>query len=345
MHPPLTFVWPQLLPLLWALPVLPLAYLWLLRRRRAPALRYASLSLVRPALGAHRPWRRHVPPALLLLGLAAVLLASARPLATLPLPTRQATVMLAVDVSLSMEADDILPSRLEAARAAARNFVRRLPPDVRVGVVSFAAVALVTQPPTRDREAVLAAIDRLHLQHGTAVGSGIVAALGQLFPELRLDAEDSMRAALRGERAHQLLPAAPGRPADDGPQAAIVLLTDGRSAYGVPPLYAADMAGRLGVPVHAIGLGRIDQAAAGEDDWAMAWQLDEGMLQAITARTSGLYFRAGSAAALLRVYQQLGAHWQLEPRRTELAAPLALCALLLLGSAAGLSLLWRARVA
>lgn len=349
MTEPLHFLWPQLLWLLWAIPLLVLAYLWLLHRRRQPVLRYASLALVRQAMLPGLAWRRHLPPTLVLAGLAVLLLAAARPQAALPLPTDQATVMLAVDVSLSMQADDIKPSRLDAAREAAKAFVRQLPAGVRVGVVSFAGTAQVVQPPTYSRENLLAAIDRLHLQHGTAMGSGIVAALSELFPNEAMDLGDAAFMPLTAHAPRATPKPASARLAPGGePAATIVLLTDGRSNFGVHPLQAADMAAARGVRIHAVGLGTVGTAetqSADQDDWSIVLQLDEGMLREVTGLTRGDYFRAGSAEALLQVYEKMGARLQVVVRETELSGPLALAALLLMGGAAVLSLVWCPRVA
>ncbi|MFT3721613.1 VWA domain-containing protein [Pseudorhodoferax sp.] len=348
MTTPPHFLWPQLLWLLWAIPLLMLAYLWLLRRRRQPVLRYASLALVRQAAPRHPAWRRHVPPALLLAALAVLLLAAARPQAALPLPTEQATVMLAVDVSLSMQADDIQPSRLDAAREAAKAFVRRLPAGVRVGVVGFSASAEVVQPPTYSREDLLAAIDRLQLERGTAVGSGIAVALAELLPGASIDVGDALDTPLAARPA-TARPAAAATAAAPQPhtdsQATIVLLTDGRSNFGVHPLDAAGLAARHGVRIHAVGLGTRQPDAGGEDNWSALLQPDEDTLREVTALTHGEYFRAASAESLVQVYEQMGARMRVQVRETELSAPLALAALLLLAGAALLSLLWFQRVA
>lgn len=351
MQMPLTFLWPQLLALLWAIPLMVLAYLWLLYRRRQPVLRYASLAIVREAMPPAGAWRRHLPPALLLLALAMLLLAAARPQGHLPLLTQKATVMLAVDVSLSMQADDIEPSRLDAARDAAKAFVRRLPDGVRVGVVSFAGTAHLVQPPTYSREEQLAAIDRLHLQHGTAMGSGMVLALAELLPDAAIDLGET---GAWGAQLHEAPPVrriatapapTPAPAQDPDASSTIVLLTDGRSNYGVHPLEAADMAARHGVRIHAVGLGTTQPDTTGLEDWSIVLQLDEDLLREVTSRTRGEYFRAGSAQALLQVYEQMGTRLQVRPRETELSGPLALAAMLVLACAAGLSLLWFRRVA
>jgi len=166
-----TFLWPELLWLLLAIPALIGAYILLLRRKKKQVLRYASLGMVRDAMGAGQRFRRHIPALLFLLALTALIVAVARPTATLTLPSQHETIILAMDVSGSMRAADVEPNRIGAAQAAARAFVADQPASARIGVVSFAATASVVQPPTRNREDILAAIDRFQLQRGTAVGA------------------------------------------------------------------------------------------------------------------------------------------------------------------------------
>ena len=195
----MTFLWPQALWLLLGVPVLVGLYILLLRRKKKNALRYASLGIVHEALDPAQRWRRHVPPALFLLAMIALIVAIARPSATITLPSEQRTIILAIDVSLSMRANDVEPSRIEAAREAAKGFVREQPSDVRIGIVSFAGSASVVQKPTHDRDDLMAAIDRLQLQLHTAIGSGIIMSLATLFPDegLELDIADFGVAPLR----------------------------------------------------------------------------------------------------------------------------------------------------
>jgi Ca-activated chloride channel family protein len=188
----MTFLWPGMLWLLMAVPALVAVYVLLLRRKKKAALRYASLSLVKEALGAGQRFRRHVPPLLFLLALATMLVAVARPAAIVRLPTQQQTIILAMDVSGSMRAKDVEPNRLVAAQEAAKAFVADLPRGVRVGVVSFAGTAAVVQPPTQNREDIVAAIDRFQLQRGTAIGSGIILSLATIFPDAGIDVSDSI---------------------------------------------------------------------------------------------------------------------------------------------------------
>src|SRR5205814_1417137 len=159
----------------------------LLRRKKQQMMRYAGLGMVRDAMGAAQKFRRHVPPLVFLLALIALIVAVARPHATLTLPSQYETIILALDVSGSMRATDVKSSRIVAAQNAARAFVADQPTSARIGVVSFAATASVVQPPTRNREDILAAIDRFQLQRGTAVGSGILVSLKIIFPDIEFD--------------------------------------------------------------------------------------------------------------------------------------------------------------
>ncbi len=346
----MTFLWPQYLWLLWAIPVLILLYVWLLRRRKKLALRFASIELIRQAIGAGTLWRRHLPPALFLLALTAALLAAARPTALIALPSSRATIMLVIDVSLSMRATDIKPSRIEAATAAARSFLEALPRNIRVGIVTFAGTAQVVQPITLQREDLLAAIDRFQLQRGTATGNGIVVALSELFPEHGIDLGEMTYGSGRRGRSldtpapkpkKDFVPVAPGSYSS----AAIVLLTDGRRTTGVDPQEAAKMAAERGIRVYAIGLGTNQAQIPGFEGWSSIYlQLDEPSLKAIANTTQGEYYYADHADALMTVYEKLSSRLQVDKQQTELSSLLAMAAAVLALGAAGLSLLWFNRI-
>src|SRR5690606_33765923 len=173
-------------------PLLVLAYLWMLRRRKRTALRYANLALVKTALGRGPGWRRHVPPVLLLLAITVLILAVARPAAVVTLASSRATVILAMDVSGSMRAQDVAPSRIVAAQEAAKTFIQKQPIEVQIGIVAFAANAALVQAPTLDRELLTAAINSFDLRRGTAVGSGVLMSLATIFPdeEFEIDGAD-----------------------------------------------------------------------------------------------------------------------------------------------------------
>src|SRR6185437_13978275 len=180
--PNVSFQWPLFLWLLLLVPLLVAAYIFIINRRKKSAFRYSNLALVKEA--AEGPgWRRHVPPALMLSAFSILLLAMARPSAEVRLPSRVATVMLVMDVSGSMRATDVNPSRIMAAENAAKTYIKQQPRDVRIGIVAFAGSAMLVQSPTTDHVALDSAIDRFELQRGTAVGSGILVALSTLFPQ------------------------------------------------------------------------------------------------------------------------------------------------------------------
>ena len=182
------FLWPQYLWLMLALPLLPALYVWLLRRRGKPALRFSNLQVLREA--SSRPWRRHVPPALLLVACSLLLFAAARPPAPVTLPWARSSIMLAMDVSLSMRVNDVKPTRLAAAQEAAKLFLRDLPKNIDVGLVTFAGTAQVAQAATLDRSSLVSAIDAFQMQYGTAIGNAIVVCLAELFPDHGIDLGD-----------------------------------------------------------------------------------------------------------------------------------------------------------
>ena len=337
----MSFLWPQYLWFFAALALLPAAYLWLLRRRGKAALRYSNLADVRAAVASRR-WRQHLPPALLLLACGVMVLAVARPVARVPLPWARSTVMLAMDVSLSMRVSDVQPTRLAAAQEAARLFLRELPQKIEVGLVTFAASSHVAQRATLDREALVAAIDAFQMQMGTAVGNAIVLCLAELFPEDGIDLAEmtfgSKAAAKPPPR--QFTPVAPG----SFESAAIILLSDGRRTTGVDTLAAAKMAADRGVRIHVVGLGTVDGEAATPEGMAIYMRLDEPTLREVARMTGGEYHHAGTAEKLRSVYENLGSRVQVLSRETELAGVLALIAAVVAMAAAALSLLWFGRL-
>jgi Ca-activated chloride channel family protein len=348
----MNFLWPQFLWLLLLAPLLVLLYLWLLRRRKKTALRYASLSIVREAMGARQGFKRHLPPLLFLLALGALIVAAARPMAVISLPSQQETIILAMDVSGSMRATDVQPNRLVAAQSAAKAFIADLPRHVRVGIVAFAGTAQVVQPATLSREDLVVAIDKFQLQRATAIGSAIVVSLAELFPNAGIDvgAMTYGRERPRGQsldkdlaakgEVKEFTPVAPG----SYDSAAIILLTDGQRTTGVDTLEAAKMAADRGVRVYTVGIGTVDGETIGFEGWSMRVRLDEETLKAVATRTQAEYFYAGSAENLRKVYQTLSSRLTVEKKETEISALLALAGALLALISAGLSLAWFNRV-
>ena len=354
----MTFLWPEMLWLLLAAPVLVGIYVLLLRRRKKGAVRYASLSLVREAIGPGQRFRRHVPPALFLLAMIATILAIARPSAVITLPSEQRVIVMALDVSLSMRATDVEPTRFAAAKDAAKAFVQDQPKDVRVAIVSFAGTASVVQAPTQNREDLVGAIDRLEMQRHTAIGSAIIMSLAALFPDDGIDLEsilfgarpspdggrfgpldkDKARKAEKEKKPFQ--PVQPG----SNPSAAIILLTDGRRTTGPDPLDAARMAAERGVRVYTVGFGTKEGSSVSIDGWSIYMRFDEETLKAIADLTRAEYFHAGSATDLKKVYDTLNAKFVLERKETEITALATAVAAVLAVAAGVLSILWFSRI-
>ncbi|MDO5693898.1 MAG: VWA domain-containing protein [Pseudomonadota bacterium] len=346
------FLWPQFLWLLLLLPLLVLLYLWLQGRKKKLAVRYASLTIVKAAMGRGPGWRRHLPPLLMLAALAAMLLAAARPVALLVLPSNQQTIILAMDVSGSMRAADVEPNRLVAAQNAAKAFLKDLPRDVKVGIVAFAGSAQVAQLPTLNREDLVTAIDRFQLQRATATGNAIVISLATLFPDAGIELQQFNFEHMRGMRGM-------GRPLDQMPprqnefipvppgsytSAAIIMLTDGQRTVGVDPLDAAKMAADRGVRVYTVGVGTVEGETIGFEGWSMRVRLDEDTLKDVALRTAAEYYHAGTAQDLKSVYQNLSSRLTLEKKETEISALFALAGALLALLATGLSMLWFNRI-
>ena len=354
----MTFLWPEMLWLLLAAPVLVGIYVLLLRRRKKGAVRYASLSLVREAIGPGQRFRRHVPPALFLLAMIATILAIARPSAVITLPSEQRIIVMALDVSLSMRATDVEPTRFAAAKEAAKAFVQDQPKDVRIAVVSFAGTASVVQAPTQNREDLVSAIDRLELQRHTAIGSAIIMSLAALFPDDGIDLESILFGArpspdggrfgpLDKDKARKAetekKPFQPVQPGSN-PSAAIILLTDGRRTTGPDPLDAARMAAERGVRVYTVGFGTKEGSSVSIDGWSIYMRFDEETLKAIADLTRAEYFHAGSATDLKKVYDTLNAKFVLERKETEITALATAVAAVLAVAAGVLSILWFSRI-
>jgi Ca-activated chloride channel homolog len=345
----MTFLWPEMLWLLLIVPLLVAGYFYLLRRKQESALRYASLSMVKEAIGVQR-FRRHIPPLLFLFALIAMLVAIARPAAVVTLPSQHQTIILAMDVSGSMRAVDVQPNRISAAQAAAKAFVAEQPANVRIGVVSFAATASVVQTPTQNRDDIIGAIDRFQLQRGTAIGSGIIVSLATIFPDAGIDVSSLIygRSASRGMPLDQAGKAEkpPFKPVPPGSytSAAIILLTDGQRTTGPDSMEAARMAADRGVRIFTVGIGTTKGETIGYEGWSMRVRLDEDTLKAIADVTRGQYFYAGTATDLKKVYESLNSRFLLEKKDMEISALFAAAAALTGLVSALLSLLWFNRI-
>ena len=340
----MTFLSPEFLWLLGFLPAAVILYLAILKRRKQAALKFANLALVKDAAGKSRWWRRHLPPALMLLALATMLLAVARPAAVVTLPSQQETVILALDVSGSMRANDVEPTRIEAAQAAARAFVHAQPRSTRIGIVAFAGGAALVQAPTNNRTDIVAAIDQLQLQHATAIGSGILVSLKAIFPDSEFEVKPPrlQNAAAGGTRGAKpdFQPVPPGSYGS----AAIVLLTDGQTTTGPDPVEAARLAAQRGVRVFTVGVGTPNGQIITGEGWSMRVRLDEEPLKVIADLTRAEYFYAGTATDLKKIYQSLRSKLVMEKRETEITSLFSALAAVAVLLSAGLSLLWFNRV-
>ena len=348
----MSFLWPEFLWLLALIPALVGLYVLALRRKKRLAVRYASLSMVRDALGMGQRVRRHIPPLLFLIGLALMIFAIARPTATVRLPTQHETVILAMDVSGSMRAVDVKPTRLAAAQEAARAFINDQPGNVKVGIVSFAGTAAVVQPPTDNRDDLFAAIDRFELQRATAVGSGLLVALKAIFPDVEFDLRAS-NPRVSKDNPHGVAIDEAKKPAKEPPapvppgsykSAVIILLTDGQTTTGPDPIEAAKMAAERGVRVYTVGVGTVQGEVIGWEGWSMRVRLDEDSLKQIANVTRGEYFYAGNATDLKNVYQSMSSKMELTKQQTEITALFVAAAMVFVVIGAGLSLMWFNRV-
>ena len=343
--PFMTFLWPNMLWAMAAVPVLIALYVFLVTRRKKTTLRYASLGLVREAMGRGGAWRRHVPPVLMLIAISALLFAASRPAALITLPSAQETIVLAMDVSGSMRAEDVKPNRLVAAQEAAKSFVADLPRNVKIAVVSFAGTAAVVQAPTLSRDDVNAAIDRFQLQRGTAIGSGIVLSLATIFPEAGIDLSQitgarAMPPGPNDKPKPDFTPVAPGSYSS----AAIILLTDGQRTTGPDSIEAAKMAADRGVRIYTVGIGTPDGKIVGFEGWSMHVRLDEETLKTVADVTRGEYFYAGTAMDLKKIYESLRTKLVLETKKTEVTALFSAAAALLALLSGLLSMLWFNRI-
>ena len=326
----MTFEWPFALVLLIFVPVLALLYVGVQRRRNRYALRYASVSLVAQAVGKGPGVKRHIPPALYLLAIAAMIIALARPEATIPVPQDTGTVLLVIDVSGSMFAQDVDPNRMEATKRAARDFVENQPDGVKIGVVSFSDFAALVAPPTRDRAPVMEAISRLRPQRGTNIGAGLQVALDAIYED-QADGEPIVTGVPTPTPVPGVL---------NVPPASIVLVSDGQSNTGPDPLEVADEAVNAGVKVYTVGIGTPEGTVLQIQGRNVFTRLDELTLQAMADQTGGQYFNAQTDTDLQAVYRDLSRERVIENEETEVTFAFAGAALVLSMLAGGLGLIW-----
>jgi Ca-activated chloride channel family protein len=290
------------------------AYVWSLRRHEQFAVRFSNVDLLDSVMPDRPEWRRHVPAVVALTAISVLVLAIARPVIAVPTPREEATVILAIDVSLSMEADDVFPSRINAAKEAALRFVDLAPEELRIGVVAFAGLALVAQAPSDDAASVRAAIERLTLAEGTAVGEGIYTSVDLVaFEELEEDA------------VH------------------VVVLSDGETTAGRSEIDAASEAASLGIPVSTVSFGTEAGTIIflGEEVPVPA---NEGALRDVAEITGGQYSEAASAAEFQEILDSVGSQVAVTTEEREVWDWFLAAGIVLLVVAGVGSLVWFSRL-
>jgi Ca-activated chloride channel family protein len=329
--------WPGLLWTLLLVPVALAAYLLAQRRRSRYTVRFTNLDLLANVVSAKPGWRRHVPPAFYLLALAALLVSLARPQAMAMVPKEQATIVLVMDVSGSMNATDVEPTRLVSSQRAATTFIEQLPEKFRVGIVSFASTAQTLTRPTTDRAAVYEAVSSLHAEGATAMGDGIERALDVKRPPTMPSTDSAARQ----------WPAPPSGSGSDAPLV-VLLLSDGANTQGrTQPMEAAADAKALGVPVFTIALGTDGGMVDVPDETGNLRRIpvppDELTLQRIAETTGARFFAAPTARDLKNIYRELGSKIGFVRERQEITVVFAATGLLFLVAGAAMSLVWFSR--
>ncbi len=355
----MTFLWPTLLYLLALIPLIIVAYILFLRRRRRFAVRYSSLALVREAMPQHSWLRRFLPLALFLLALTSLIVALGRPVSIVTIPSGQTTIILAIDVSRSMCSTDVQPSRILAAENAALTFIKNQKSNTQIGIVAFSGFAELIQPPTTDGEALQAAIESLLVGRRTAIGSGLLKSLDAIA-EVDKNVAPSI---VDGSPGIEPAPVPKGAYAPD----IVVLLTDGVSNTGPEPLDAAQQAVDRGVRVYTIGFGTANgsefpncgQQSQGNEPFGFGGGgggfggfgggggfggfrrgIDEQTLKQIASMTGGDYYPAESAGELQKVFQQLPIYLIAKHETSEISVIFAAIGALLTILAIGLALIW-----
>jgi len=342
----MSFIWPVMLLFLLLIPLCVGLYIRLQRQRRRLAARYGSLGLVQASAGRPLGLRRHIPPALFLVGLTILLTALARPQAVVSLPREEGTVILAFDVSGSMAADDLKPTRIEAAKAAAQDFVQRQPPSVQIGVVAFSDNGFTVQAPTNDQGAILASINRLTPQRGTSVGQGILASLKTIAAGTERGPQGETNGEPPSLSNLTPVPTPTPTPVPKGTytSAVIVLLTDGENNERPDPLAVAQTAADRGVRIYTVGIGSATGTTLHINGFTVHTELDEVMLQRISQLTEGAYYNAENQQDLRAIYENLDPQLVIKPQKMEVTSIFAGASILVLLIGGTCSLLWFSRL-
>lgn len=335
----MTFIWPTMLWFLLLLPLFILLYFRLQLRRRRMAANAGTLGLVQGSSGRPVGVRRHVPAMLFLAGLVVLVVALARPQAVVSLPRIQGTVILDFDVSGSMAATDIQPTRMEAAKAAAEGFVDKQPSGILIGVVAFSDSGFSVQVPTDQKEAVMAAIARLQPSRGTSLANGILISLNTLT-----NAGKPPETNYYSNETPQPTPTPTPVPQGTYTPAVIVLITDGENNQSPDPLQAAQTAADRGVRIYTVGIGSAAGADLTIDGFVVHTQLNQDLLQQISQVTSGTYYNAQSAQDLKKIYNSIDPQLVIKAQKMEVTSLFAGASMVFLLAGGIFSLLWFSRL-
>lgn len=335
----MSFIWPPMLLSVLLVPLFVVMYLRMQQRRRRLAENFGSFGMRREATGWQLGYRRHIPPVFFLTGLILLMFALARPEAVVRLPRIEGTVILAFDVSGSMAAEDLQPTRLEAAKTAARKFVEQQPSTLLIGVVAFSDSGFAVQAPTNDQEAIFATLDRLTPQLGTSLANGIFASLNTLAAE-----EEESDPRLYTDLTPVPTPTPTPLPEGTYTSAVIVLLTDGENNENPDPLEAAQVAAGRGIRIHTVGLGSAAGITINVEGFTVHTRLNEEMLHQISEMTGGTYYRAEDEEALQAIYEDIAPQFVIKPEKMEVTSIFAGASILVLLIGGVFSLLWFSRL-
>jgi Ca-activated chloride channel family protein len=328
----MSFLWPGMLVLIVAVPLAVWGYVSLMRQRAARSAALAAQGFAPNAAARRRRRVRHIPAVLFVVALAVLVVAFARPEVSVGLPHREGTVILAFDVSNSMMATDLQPTRMDAAKAAAKSFIAAQPGTIKIGVVAFNNGALITQQPTTVKGDALAAVDRLTPTGATSLGQGIFTSLSAI--------------------AGKPLSLPPNASADDIANvnigyygsAAIVLLSDGENTSGPDPAAVAQLASTAGVHIYPIGIGSPQGTVLQINGFSVATALDEQVLMQIASVTNAKYYNAQDTATLAQIYKNIDLRTVTDPKKTEVTALFAGISTLLLLVGGAMSMVWFGRL-
>lgn len=328
----MTFIWPWMLIILLLIPFFVLSYVRLHKKRGQVATDLGPLSIVQNSSGNSLGVQRHLPPTVFIFGLTVLFFGISRPEMVVELPRFEGTVILAFDVSNSMAADDLEPTRMEAAKSAAKIFVENQPSTIQLGVVAFSNGGLVVQAPTDDQSAVLASIDRLSPQGATSLGQGIFSALNAIAGEAIPIEPDTL-----SEGTSQL---------DIGyyPSAVVLLLTDGENTSSPDPLVVAQLAADAGVRIYPVGIGSPEGTVLQIEGFNILTQLNETTLKEIANLTNGSYYHAADEETLQEIYENVDLQLTVKGEKMEVTALFSGLSLMLFLMAGALSLFWFGRI-